>query len=161
MGMVGAMSIFSTQMVVGVAAFFLLALIFYAVSFVSQGFGIQALSEIVEESTAEASDALDASVASEQGDASLPLGSAASLFPPTSSQPDAGAVQGIDGHDAYRMARHAKALELASCTITQQTEHEGTEQQNRRNRTSTKRKRTRHSLPFLYLCRKFIIQHIT
>ena len=49
MGGVGAMSIFSTSMVVGVAAFFLLAIIFYVVSFLSLGFNIQAVSCVVDE----------------------------------------------------------------------------------------------------------------
>lgn len=49
MGGVGAMSIFSTRMVVGIAAFFLLALIFYVVSFLSLGFSIQAVSSVVDE----------------------------------------------------------------------------------------------------------------
>lgn len=76
MGLVGAMSIFSTQMVVGVAAFFLLALIFYVVSFVSLGFGIQELSEIVEEGSAEA---LGSPASTEQGDEDLPHDSAACM----------------------------------------------------------------------------------
>lgn len=53
MGFIGAMSIFSTRMVLAVAAFFLLALIFYVVSFVSVGFSMQALSSIVDEVDAE------------------------------------------------------------------------------------------------------------
>lgn len=49
MGFVGALSIFSTASVVAVAAFFLLALIFYVVCFVSFGFSIQGLSSVIEE----------------------------------------------------------------------------------------------------------------
>lgn len=48
MGAVGALSIFRTSTVVMVAAFFLLALVFYVVSFVSLGFTMQGLSSIVE-----------------------------------------------------------------------------------------------------------------
>lgn len=51
MGAVGALSIFRTSTVVMVAAFFLLALVFYVVSFVSLGFSIQGLSSIVEGDT--------------------------------------------------------------------------------------------------------------
>lgn len=49
MGAIGALSIFNTRTVMAVASFFLIALIFYVVSFVSLGFSIQALSSIVDE----------------------------------------------------------------------------------------------------------------
>lgn len=48
MGLIGALSVFSTIAVVAVAAFFLLALIFYIVSFVSLGFHVQDVSSIVD-----------------------------------------------------------------------------------------------------------------
>lgn len=56
MGLVGALSIFSTRMVMIVAAFFLLALIFYVACFLLLGVSIQALNGIIEESSDSGSD---------------------------------------------------------------------------------------------------------
>lgn len=50
MGLFGALSIFSTKMVLTVAAFFLLTIIFYVVNFVALGVSIHPLSSIIEES---------------------------------------------------------------------------------------------------------------
>ena len=60
MGLVGALSIFSTQMVMLVAAFFLLALIFYVVSFLLLGASIQNLNGIIDESSDDGSDQTEA-----------------------------------------------------------------------------------------------------
>lgn len=49
MGAAGALSIFHTRTVFIVAAFFLLALVFYVVSFLSMGFSIQGVSSLVDE----------------------------------------------------------------------------------------------------------------
>ncbi len=49
MGLIGALSVFSTVTVTAVAIFFLLALIFYVVSFISLGYNIQSLSGVVDE----------------------------------------------------------------------------------------------------------------
>lgn len=49
MGLIGALSVFSTVAVFSVALFFLLALIFYVVSFLALGFHVQSVSDIVDD----------------------------------------------------------------------------------------------------------------
>ena len=75
MGFIGALSIFSTLTVVCVALFFLLALIFYVVSFVSLGYGIQSVSSVVDDDnqTTQAEGADAAAAESEQVNATQHL----------------------------------------------------------------------------------------
>ena len=49
MGLIGALSVFSTVAVFSMALFFLLALIFYVVSFLALGFHVQSVSDIVDD----------------------------------------------------------------------------------------------------------------
>lgn len=57
MGLIGALSVFSTVAVFSVALFFLLALIFYVVSFVALGFRVQPVSDIVDDENQALADA--------------------------------------------------------------------------------------------------------
>lgn len=130
LGGIGALSIFSTRMVVGVAAFFLVALIFYVVSFVALGFSIQAFSSVVDEvyeTSASSADGMQAedvamhaagSTAAVTDDAS-PQGRPSPAAPSASLTPEqcAHVSQAIA---AWRAAHGYSTINLNSITMAQQ-----------------------------------------
>lgn len=111
MGLVGSLSIFSTQIVLTIAAFFLLAIIYYVVCFVSLGVSMQSISSIIDEGSDSNSDTPEASEAS--AEASTPTTTpAAHLTPEQVAQISEAIAQ-------WRAKQGYSASNLTSITMAQ------------------------------------------
>lgn len=115
MGLIGALSIFHTSSVFAVAAFFLLALIFYVVSFVALGFNISPLSSIIDEREATADQEVPAAPVSEAKNVEEPPVEA-----PTTSRLTVEQTTRIEAAIADWRAEHGySAQNLTSITMAQ------------------------------------------
>lgn len=110
-GGLSALSIFSTTLVMAVAAFFLLAVIFYVVCFVSLGASIQSLSSIIDESS-------DSNNATAEADQPTDQATAPSTAPADHLTPEQ--VKKISEAIATWRAKHGySTINLTSVTMAQ------------------------------------------
>ena len=124
MGLIGALSVFSTVAVFSVALFFLLALIFYVVSFLALGFHVQPVSDIVDDENQASADAAT------MGDTTATDGTTPRLSPEVTSQITAAIAQWRQakgfGAQNLTIITAAERLGIPKRQLTQYlTEHEG------------------------------------
>ena len=124
MGLIGALSVFSTVAVFSVALFFLLALIFYVVSFLALGFHVQSVSDIVDDENKDSADAAT------MGDATATDGTTPRLSAEVTEQITAAIAQWRQargfGAQNLTIITTAERLGIPKRQLTQYlTEHEG------------------------------------
>lgn len=127
MGAAGALSIFHTRTVFMIAAFFLLALVFYVVSFLSMGFNIQGVSSLVDETddaveaTSPTDEALDKRRETTVGKSGAPTDeSSTPASSPSAPRLSVEQVEMIEAAIAtWRAERGYNTLNLTSITMAQ------------------------------------------